>query len=191
MNPTRTFRNERPPPRQNKPHPIPPMNPLLAALCHPLSGMLFSYLFPVALLAFFVEVFVRSTEPRPAMAARRACLRAISAFAALGVLYALGFVVFAYRAKALYGGWPPTYALFDRMRPWPAFFTYGEVVLFLAGVAAGVLAFAAAVPVFAGWRRNAALAVFRALAALSLSAFLALLLPLVLLPEAAINWWID
>ena len=114
------------------------MNPLLAVLCHPLSGMLLSYLLPVAFPAFFVEVFVRSTEPRPAMAARRVCLRSISAFAALGVLYALGFVVFAYRAKALYGGWPPTFQFYDRMRPWPVVFTYGEVVLFVAGVAAGV-----------------------------------------------------
>ena len=167
------------------------MNPLLAVLCHPLSGMLLSYLLPVAFPAFFVEVFVRSTEPRPAMAARRPCLRAVSAFAALGVLYASGFVVFAYRAKALYGGWPPTFRFYDRMQPWTAFFERSEVVLFLAGVAAGVLALAAAVPVFAGWRRNAALAVFRVLAALSLSAFLSLLLPLVLLPEAAINWWFD
>jgi len=66
-----------------------------------------------------------------------------------------------------------------------------EGVLVLAGIAAGLLAFAAAVAVFAGWRRNAARAVFRALAALSASAFLAFYLPLLILPEAAVNWWFD
>ena len=167
------------------------MNPLLAALCHPLSGMLFSYLFPVALLAFFVEVFVRAAKPRSAMAGRKTCLAAVAVFAALGALHAAGFVAFAYRAKALYGGWPPTFAFYDRMQPWTAFFEKSEGVSVLAGIAAGVLALGAAAAVFADWRRKAALAVFRALAALSVSAFIAFYLPLLLLPEAAVNWWFD
>ena len=157
----------------------------------PLAGILFAGLFALALLAIFVEVFVRSTKPRPAMSFRRTCLAAIAAFAALGALHAAGFAAFAFRAKALYGGWPPTFAFYDRMQPWTAFFEKSEGVLGLAGIAAGVLAFAAAVAVFAGWRRNAALAVFRALASLSASAFLAFYLPLLLLPEAAVNWWFD
>ena len=49
----------------------------------------------------------------------------------------------------------------------------------------------AAAAVFADWRRKAALAVFRALAALSAPAFIAFYLPLLLLPEAAVNWWFD
>ena len=176
------------------------MTPLFAALSNvvpwsvaydPLAGFLFAGLFAVVLLAIFVEVFVRSTKPRPTMSFRRTCLAAIAVFAALGALHAVGFVAFAYRAKALYGGWPPTFAFYDRMQPWTAFFEKSEGVSVLAGIAAGLLAFAAAVAVFAGWRRNAALAVFRALAALSASAFLAFYLPLLLLPEAAVNWWFD
>lgn len=176
------------------------MTPLFAALSNvvpgsidydPLAGLLFAGLFAVALLAVFVEIFVRAAKPRPTMSFRRTCLAAIAVFAALGALHAAGFVAFAYRAKALYGGWPPTFAFYDRMQPWTAFFERSEGVLVLAGIAAGLLAFAAAVAVFAGWRRNAALAVFRALAALSASAFLAFYLPLLLLPEAAVNWWFD
>ena len=157
----------------------------------PLAGILFAGLFALAILAVFVEVFVRSTKPRPTMSFRRTCLAAIAAFAALGALHAAGFAAFAYRAKALYGGWPPTFRFYDRMQPWTAFFEKSEGVSVLAGIAAGLLAFAAAVAVFAGWRRNAALAVFRALAALSASALLAFYLPLLLLPEAAVNWWFD
>ena len=176
------------------------MNPLLAALSNvvpwsvaydPLAGFLFAGLFAVALLAVFVEVFVRAAKPRSAMAGRKTCLAAVAVFAALGALHAAGFVAFAYRAKALYGGWPPTFAFYDRMQPWTAFFERSEGVLVLAGLAAGLLAFAASVAVFAGWRRNAARAVFRALAALAASAFLAFYLPLLLLPEAAVNWWFD
>ena len=176
------------------------MNPLLAALSNvvpwsvaydPLAGLLFAGLFAAALLAVFVEVFVRSTVPRPAMSGRKACPTAITVFVALGVLHAAGFVAFAYRAKALYGGWPRTFQFYDRMQPWTTFFEKSEGVLALAGIAAGVLALAAAIAVFADWRRKAALAVFRALAALSASAFLAFYLPLILLPEAAVNWWFD
>ena len=176
------------------------MNPLLASLSNvvpwsvaydPLAGLLFAGLFAVSLLAVFVEIFVRATKPRPTMSFRRTCLTAIAAFAALGALHAAGFAAFAYRAKALYGGWPPVFQFYDRMQPWTAFFEKSEGVSVLAGIAAGVLAFAAAVAVFAGWRRNAALAVFRALAALSASAFLAFYLPLLHLPEAAVNWWFD
>ena len=176
------------------------MNPILAALSDivpwsvaylPLAGFLFVGLFAVALLAIFVEVFVRSTKPRPAMSGRKACLTAIAVFAVLCVLHAAGFIAFAYRAKALYGDWPPTFQFYDRMQPWTAFFEKSEGVLVLAGIAAGILAFAAAVAVFAGWRRKAALAVFRALATLSASAFLAFYLPLILLPKAAVNWWFD
>ena len=176
------------------------MNPLLAALSNvvpwsvaydPLAGFLFAGLFAVVLLAIFVEVFVRSTKPRPTMSFRRTCLAAIAVFAALGALHAAGFAAFAYRAKALYGGWPPTFAFYDRMQPWTAFFEKSECVSVLAGIAAGVLALGAAAAVFADWRRKAALAVFRALAALSASAFIAFYLPLLLLPEAAVNWWFD
>ena len=157
----------------------------------PLAGILFAALFALAILAIFVEVFVRSTKPRSTMSFRRTCLAAIAAFAALGALHAAGFVAFAYRAKALYGDWPPTFQFYDRMQPWIAFFEKSEGVLVLAGIAAGILAFAAAVAVFAGWRRKATLAVFRALATLSASAFLAFYLPLILLPKAAVNWWFD
>ena len=91
------------------------MNPLLAALSNvvpwsvaydPLAGFLFAGLFAVVLLAIFVEVFVRSTKPRPTMSFRRTCLAAIAVFAALGALHAAGFAAFAYRAKALSGGSP-------------------------------------------------------------------------------------
>ena len=176
------------------------MNPLLAALSNvvpwsvaydPLAGFLFAGLFAVVLLAIFVEVFVRSTKPRSAMAGRKACLAAIAVFATLGALHAAGFAAFAYRAKALYGGWPPVFQFYDRMQPWTAFFEKSEGVSVLAGIAAGVLALGAAAAVFADWRRKAALAVFRALAALSASAFIAFYLPLLLLPEAAVNWWFD
>ena len=176
------------------------MNPLLAALSNvvpwsvaydPLAGLLFAGLFAVSLLVLFVEIFIRSTAPRPAMAGRKACLAAIAVFATLGALHAAGFAAFAYRAKALYGGWPPTFAFYDRMQPWTAFFEKSEGVSVLAGIAAGVLALGAAVAVFADWRRKAALAVFRALSALSASAFIAFYLPLLLLPEAAVNWWFD
>ena len=176
------------------------MNPLLASFSNvvpwsiaydPLAGILFAGLFALTLLAVVVEVFVRSTKPRPTMSFRRTCLTAIAAFAALGALHAVGFAAFAYRAKALYGGWPPTFAFYDRMQPWTAFFEKSEGVSVLAGIAAGVLALGAVAAVFADWRRKAALAVFRALATLSASAFIAFYLPLLLLPEAAVNWWFD
>ena len=53
------------------------------------------------------------------------------------------------------------------------------------------LALAAAVPVFANWRRRAALSLFHVSATLSASAFLTLYLPLLLLPTAAVEWWFD
>jgi len=177
------------------------MIPILASLSsvipsnsfhyHPLAGFLFLSLFAVGLLVLFVEVFVRSNEPRPTMACRKVCRFAMCLFVALGCLYAFGFIVFAFRAKALNGGWPLVFQFYDRMQPWTTVFERGEAILCLAGIAAGILALAAAVPVFANWRRRAALALFRVSAALSASAFLAQFLPLLLLPTAAVEWWFD
>ena len=158
---------------------------------HPMAGFLFSRLLAVGFLTFFVEVFVHSTEPRPTMARRKACRFAMCLFAALGGLFALGFIAFAFRARALYGGWPPTFCFWREMEPWGIVFVYGEVWLLCTGIIAGFVALAAAVPVFANWWRKAALALFRVSATLSASAFLALYLPLLLLPTAAVEWWFD
>ena len=176
------------------------MTPILASLSsvlpgafhyHPMADFLFSRLLTVGFLAFFVEVFVHSTEPRPTMACRKTCRFAMRLFAALGGLHAFGFIAFAFRAKNLNGGWPRVFQFYDRMQPWTAVFERSEGILCLAGVAAGILALAAAVPVFANWRRRAALSLFRVSATLSASAFLTLYLPLLLLPTAAVEWWFD
>ena len=70
-------------------------------------------------------------------------------------------------------------------------FERSEGILVFAGIVAGIVALASAVPVFANWWRKAALALFRVSATLSASAFLAPYLPLLLLPTAAVEWWFD
>ena len=176
------------------------MTPILASLSsvipgsyhyNPMAGFLFLPLFAVGLLVLFVEVFVRSKEPRPTMSCQKTCRFAMCLFAALGFLHAFGFIAFAFRAKNLNGGWPRVFQFYDRMQPWTAVFERSEGILCLAGIAAGILALAAAVPVFANWRRRAALSLFRVSATLSASAFLTLYLPLPLLPTAAVEWWFD
>ena len=159
--------------------------------CEPLAEFLLIALTLLGLLVFFVECFVRSVTPRPAMSGRKACRAAATLSAGLGAVHAAGFIAFAFRAKAINGGWPRAFQFYDRMQPWTAVFERSEPVLCFAGVAAGILALASAVAVFAGWRRSAALAAYRTAAALSASAFLAWFLPLLFLPGAAIDWWFD
>ena len=176
------------------------MLPILASISSVLPGS-FSYnpaagafsfpLIVVVFLTFFVEVFVRSLDICPVMSCRRQCRMAVVLFAVLGALHAAAFVVFAYWARTLNDGWPRTFQFYDRMQPWTGVFERSEAVLLLVGLAAGMLALAAAVAVFAGWRRSAALAVFRVMAVLSTSAFLGVLLPMLFLPTAAVEWWFD
>ena len=116
---------------------------------------------------------------------------AVVLFAVFGVLHAAAFVVFAYRARTLNDGWPRTFQFYDRMQPWTGVFERSEAVLFLVGLAAGMLALTAAVAIFADWRRSAAVAAFRVMAALSASVFLGVLLPMLFLPTAAVEWWFD
>lgn len=157
-------------------------------------GLLLLFLLPLFLLGFLVlgtEEFVRSRTPRPAMSGGKACRAAVALFATLGAVHAVGFIAFAFRAKALNGGWPHVFEFYDRMQPWTDVFEWSLPVLFGAGVVAGLLALVATVAVFAGWCRGAALAIHRAAAALSASCFLAWFLPILLLPRPALDWWFD
>ena len=176
------------------------MSPVLAIITsvlpgsssyNPAAGFFFFPLIAVGFLVFFVEVFVRSLDTRPVMSCRKRCRMAVVLFAVLGAFHAAAFVVFAYRVRTLNGGWPRTFQFYDRMQPWTGVFERSEAVLLLVGLAAGILALAAAVAVFAGWRRSAALAAFRVMAALSASAFLGVLLPMLFLSTAAVEWWFD
>ncbi len=158
----------------------------------PMAGILFMGLLFVGCLAFFVEVFVRSTEPRPSMPGRRIWHRAIAALlCAPGALHAVLFCLFAFRARALYGGWPPVFQFYKEMQPWTGVFEWWQGVMTLVGFASGVFALPAAIPVFCGWRRSAFLAAFRVLAILSAASLLGLYLPEALLPEGAVLWWYD
>ncbi len=148
-------------------------------------------LFLLGCLVFGTEDFVRTLTPRPAMSGGKACRAAVTLFATLGAVHAAGFIAFAFRAKALNGGWPHVFEFYDRMQPWTSVFEWSFPVLYITGIVAGLLALVAAVPVFAGWFRGAALAIHRAAAALSASCFLAWFLPILLLPRPALDWWFD
>ena len=51
---------------------------------------------------------------------------------------AAGFPAFAFRAKALHGGWPDVFEFHGRMQPWTRVFEWSEPVLFVAGIVAGL-----------------------------------------------------
>ncbi len=158
----------------------------------PMAGFLFMGLVFVGCLAFFMEVFVRSTEPRPSMPGRRVWHRTVAALlCAPGILHAILFCLFAFRARALYGGWPPVFRFYKEMQPWTGVFERWQGWMTLVGFGSGAFALLAAIPVFCGRRRPAFLAVFRALAILSAASLLGLYLPMALLPEGAVNWWYD
>ena len=62
-------------------------------------------------------LFVRSTEPRPSMPGRRVWHRTVAALlCAPGILHAILFCLFAFRARALHGGWPPVFRFYKEMQ---------------------------------------------------------------------------
>ena len=149
-------------------------------------------LFFLGLLAFFVEVFVRSSRPVSANPFSRSRWCAIATLlCAPGALYAFSFCVFACCAHARYGGWPPTWRFYKEMEPWTGVFERWEPLLFLFAVITGVLAIVSSIPVFARWRRDAWLTAFRIFSLLSASSFFGVFLPILILPEGAIDWWFD
>ena len=159
----------------------------LCESCWCLKGLLF-----LGLLAFFVEVFVRSSRPVTANPFSRSRRYAIAVLlCAPGALYAFSFCVFACCAHARYGGWPPVWRFYKEMEPWTGVFERWEPLLFLFAVMTGLLAIVSSIPIFAGWRRAAWLTAFRILSLLSASSFFGVFLPMLILPEGAVNWWFD
>jgi len=110
-----------------------------------------------------------------------------------GLLYPVFFIPFCWRARALYGGWPPVFHFYKEMEPWTGVFERWDGILDCMVIPSGLLALLLAVPLAAGWRwhRPALRTATLALALLAVSCLLGMFLPFLLLPQGAIDWWYD
>ncbi len=108
-----------------------------------------------------------------------------------GMLHPIFFCLFAFRARALYGGWPPVFHFYAEMQPWTALFEYWQGGLTIVACASGALTLLTAIPVLLGCRRFGLPVILRDLAILTAVSFLGIFLPLLLLPGGAIDWWYD
>lgn len=115
----------------------------------------------------------------------------VALLCAPGGLHAILFSIFAFRAHALYGDWPPVYHFYQEMQPWTRIFEYWQGVLWCAVCGTGVLVLLMAIPVACGWRRFALPTILCALFIFTVASFLGLVLPMVLLPQGAVDWWYD